>query len=243
MSTATTTLYATGVLICFSIAAVFNERAYSSKDFYYPWTTVTLEFSFYCLMSFLRHQCSSHNSTLTTTTTTNINPPSPWIYILTGTLKVLGHGLPLMSLTLSSQPVDYVTYTLIKSSKVVVAAFVNRVFYGKSPAGEVTGSIVVTFGLILWNHDTLLSSSSGNSGNIGNMDATGTGDGGFFGGSQHLGVVLLLLGSLIASINRYILECFGHHQIFILVNLTYITFSFWTLFLFFTNTVSFNITF
>ena len=120
MSTATTTLYATGVLICFSIAAVFNERAYSSKDFYYPWTTVTLEFSFYCLMSFLRHQCSSHHSTLTTTTTTtttNNNPPSPWIYCLTGTLKVLGHGLPLMSLTLSSQPVDYVTYTLIKSSK------------------------------------------------------------------------------------------------------------------------------
>jgi hypothetical protein len=194
-STTTTTLYAAGVLFCFSIAAVFNERAYSSKDFFYPWTTVTLEFSFYCLMSFLRRQCCSHHSNLITTTTMNRiqavtnPPPSPWLYVLTGGLKVLGHGLPLMSLTLSSQPVDYATYTLIKSSKVVVAAFVNRLFYGQSPAGEVTGSIVVTIGLVLWNHDTLFLARSGD-GNVGAQ-----------GGGQLLGVGLLLLGSLIASVN------------------------------------------
>jgi hypothetical protein len=211
MSATTTALNAAGVLFCFSVAAVFNERAYSSKDFHYPWTTVTLEFSFYCLMSFLRHQCCNHFSNVTTTTTNDDddddnddinNPLSPWLYVLSGALKVLGHGLPLMSLTLLSQPVDYVTYTLIKSSKVVVAAYVNRLFYGRSPPGEVAGSIVVTIGLLLWNHDTLFRISSSSSGNIASMKAVGSARDVLVGASgQQLGVGLLLLGSLVSSIN------------------------------------------
>lgn len=157
------------------LAATFNEAAFAKDSGWnFGLTYALIEFAAYAALgggkkAWLKYRASLKTTTTTTTimattttTTAASSSPSHWkrrqgqLIAACGILQALGHGLPMIGLT----KVDYVTYTLVKSLKVLGVALVNIAApqlssgSGQQPdadgPGQLGGALVVTIGLLLY---------------------------------------------------------------------------------------------
>ena len=148
-----------GVLVCNIISAVFNEAALKHSGFNYGFAYALLEFLVYGILSSLVHRSRNRMGAAPKREPQHPKSRSPRQFLsqarllyVCGLLQAAGHGLPLVGLT----KVDYVTYTLVKSGKVLVIALVG----GARSWKQVAGAALVTVGAVAYSFGDLTQTSS-----------------------------------------------------------------------------------